>query len=468
MSLLLEALKKAEKAKEDAQRQTGRPTTGDAGLQLEMEPAADAKHVFTRDELPSIASGVDITSEDLGAAPPPPPAAAPPRPAPEAPPPRAATRASTAAPEPAPEARAAAKKVFEAKFKEPNPKLPFYIVMGLLGAFAVGTIVYFWYQLRPPPPLVNPNPPKNPAEQVVNVPDTTPAPSAAPKPAASAPAAEIPGLPDSKSATPASSVTAPTSTTTSSAAPAGAPPPPRAPIASEAPPTPSAAPAPRVATTPPARPAPAPAPAAASPRGERAPVATRKPAPAVDPNVDAGYQAYQAGDLAAARTGYERALRTDPGNRDALLGLAAVETRAQNAVAAEALYRRVLRADPRDSHALAGLLSLRPDSADPVATESRIKSMIANEPDSATLQFTLGAQYAQQARWPEAQQAFFKALAADPENPDFAYNLAVSLDHLRQPKLALEYYRRALALAEKRGAAFDRAAAQARAQELGR
>lgn len=197
-------------------------------------------------------------------------------------------------------------------------------------------------------------------------------------------------------------------------------------------------------------------------------MATRKPAPAIDPNVDAGYQAYQAGDLAAARTGYERALATDPGNRDALLGLAAVETRAQNTAAAEALYRRVLRADPRDPHAQAGLLSLRPDSADPIATESRIKSLIANEPDSAALQFTLGGQYAQQGRWPEAQQAYFKAFAADPENPDFAYNLAVSLDHLRQPKLALEYYRRAIALAEKRGAAFDRAAAQARAQELGR
>ena len=45
-----------------------------------------------------------------------------------------------------------------------------------------------------------------------------------------------------------------------------------------------------------------------------------------------------------------------------------------------------------------------------------------------------------------------------PTNADFAYNLAVSLDQLRQPKLALEYYRRALALAETRGARFDLAA----------
>ena len=41
------------------------------------------------------------------------------------------------------------------------------------------------------------------------------------------------------------------------------------------------------------------------------------------------------------------------------------------------------------------------------------------------------------------------AFAAEPSNPDFAYNLAVSLDHLRQPKQALEYYTRAVALARR-------------------
>jgi hypothetical protein len=44
----------------------------------------------------------------------------------------------------------------------------------------------------------------------------------------------------------------------------------------------------------------------------------------------------------------------------------------------------------------------------------------------------------------------------------------VSLEHLRQPKLALEYYRRALALAKTRGASFDLAAAESRVAQLGR
>jgi tetratricopeptide (TPR) repeat protein len=94
--------------------------------------------------------------------------------------------------------------------------------------------------------------------------------------------------------------------------------------------------------------------------------------------------------------------------------------------------------------------------------------MLAADPGAHVLQFTLGNQLAQQGRWAEAQQAFFKAFAANPDNADFAYNLAVSLDHLRQPRLALEYYQRALKLAQTRAPSFDVNAAQTRAAALGK
>ena len=84
------------------------------------------------------------------------------------------------------------------------------------------------------------------------------------------------------------------------------------------------------------------------------------------------------------------------------------------------------------------------------------------------MSFALGNQYASQRRWAEAQQAFFAAFSGDPENADYAYNLAISLDHLRQPRLALEYYQRALALAGNRPVGFNTAQAQARARDLQR
>jgi len=190
--------------------------------------------------------------------------------------------------------------------------------------------------------------------------------------------------------------------------------------------------------------------------------------PQIHPQVASGYAAYQAGDLQKARADYQQVLREEPGNRDALLGLAAVEMRAQRYDLSDSYYQRVLQNDPRDPHAQAGMLALRGNQLDPVQVESRVKTMIAGGREANVLYFTLGNQYAQQSRWAEAQQAYFKAFAADPDNPDFAFNLAVSLEQLNQPRLALEYYRRALALAEKRNANFPLESARTRVQQLSR
>ena len=175
-----------------------------------------------------------------------------------------------------------------------------------------------------------------------------------------------------------------------------------------------------------------------------------------------------AGDMERARRDYEAALGDEPGNRDALLGLAAVETRAQRLAAAENLYRRVLQIDPRDAHAQAGLLGLRAAQTDPVSAESRLKGLIASDSTESVLYFSLGNQYAQQYRWAEAQQAFAKAAAMDPENADYAYNYAVSLEQMKQPAAAVQQYRRALTLGLRRTSSFDPATAQARVQALSR
>jgi tetratricopeptide (TPR) repeat protein len=204
---------------------------------------------------------------------------------------------------------------------------------------------------------------------------------------------------------------------------------------------------------------------AATPEPAQA-LAVTRPAPQILPQVQSGYAAFTAGDMKLAREGYEAALREEPGNRDALLGIAAIDVRAGRLEAAEGVYLRLLRADPRDPHAQAGLLGLRATRLDPLAAESRVKSLLAADPGAHVLHFTLGNQLAQQGRWPEAQQQYFKAFSAEPDQPDFAFNLAVSLDNLRQYKLAKQYYDRAIALAEKRGAGFDLGKARERSKQL--
>jgi Flp pilus assembly protein TadD len=437
MSLLLEALKKAEKAKEEAQRRSrgdGAPAEP-APPPAEPEPLAEPAPLIARDELPEVRQPLALEDE-----PPPAPKAAP---APPPPPRRAEPRPDPQAGEREAQ-RNSARKVFEAKFKEPNPRLPFFITLGALGVFAVGTVIYFWLQLRPAPALANTNPPRPSNETQIAAADLKPTPTVVP----SAPASAIPGLP--ASATPAAPAPAPLKPAV------------QLPIAPVTPPV--------AALRPPEKPLiPAP-PRPAVPARPAAPaeISTTRQAPQVHPNIATGYAAYLAGDLATARTEYEKALKEEPANRDALLGLAALDVRAARFESAEAAYLRLLQADPRDSHAAAALLALRAGRGDPVNAESRVKTMLADAPGAHVLNFTLGNQLAQQGRWAEAQQEYFKAFAAEPDNADFAYNLAVSLDHLRQPKLALEYYQRAIALAKARGARFDLAAAEARAAQLSR
>ena len=172
--------------------------------------------------------------------------------------------------------------------------------------------------------------------------------------------------------------------------------------------------------------------------------------------LEGAYQAYNAGDMAKALGDYQQVLRSNPDSRDALLGLAAVETQAKRYDIAESYFTRLLELDPRDALAQAGLIGLH-GQLDPQAAESRLKSMIAAQPEASFLHFTLGNQFAAQGRWEEAQQAYFRAYTGDPENADFAYNLAISLDRMHQPQPALEYYRRALALALSHPASFDKA-----------
>ena len=154
------------------------------------------------------------------------------------------------------------------------------------------------------------------------------------------------------------------------------------------------------------------------------------------------YEAYQAGNDMLALERYNEVLAIDPGNRNALLGRAAINVQNDNGGAAIRDYRTLLLANPKDSLAMASLLAVANFS--PRATETQLKLMIRDEPESPYLNFALANAYGAQNRWQEAQGHYFVALEHNPGNPNYAYNLAVSLEHISQPKAAISFYRRAL------------------------
>lgn len=185
----------------------------------------------------------------------------------------------------------------------------------------------------------------------------------------------------------------------------------------------------------------------------------------IDPLLGRGYQAYRQGDLAAAETAYRDLLSRDKRNPDALLGQALVHLRQGRPEEALALLDRLLAAEPRHGTALALTAGLRP-TADPVQGESRLKLLLADQADTHALHFALGNLYARQRRWDDARQAYTQAAAVETGNPDYLFNLAVSLEHLRQPLLARHYYRQALAAGENQPANFDRGLAAQRLERL--
>ncbi len=189
--------------------------------------------------------------------------------------------------------------------------------------------------------------------------------------------------------------------------------------------------------------------------------------PEINPDLTQGYQALQEGRLEAAQATYRRLLQQEPRNMDALLGMAAVAARSGNPGEAGRLYLRALDVEPKNAFAQAGLLNLL-GSADPAGSEAKLKRLLADQP-SAFLYFALGNLYAAEGRWPDAQQAYFQAHHLASANPDYAFNLAVSLEHINQPRPALTYYQRALQLLGRDGmATFDRAAVETRIVQLKR
>ena len=188
-------------------------------------------------------------------------------------------------------------------------------------------------------------------------------------------------------------------------------------------------------------------------------------APRISPEVSQGYDALKRGDAAAARKFYEAAVASDPTSLDAQLGLATAAARTGDRETAVRHYRRTLALDPKNPSAVAGLAALA-DFSRPAGLEEQLRADITRYPQSPALQFTLGNLYASQSRWTEAQAAYFEAYRLDPESADLSYNLAVSLDHLGQAKLASDFYQRALAAARGQAALFDKGQVSRRIAEL--
>ena len=444
MSLLMDALRRAEEAKRKASA-NARPTATVPSelrldpLQPETPASREATETVEEQPLSSLDAGFDALQTGRAS-----------RTSPSAPTKAAAAVANSRANFESQQAdeRSAARNLFAVK-QTPRSRTSLWLFLGLVCVATMAIGGYFWWQLqsisggtlvaptavaRPP---AYPMPATQPAQPLAAQP-TQPA-----QPPTSTPPGSLEGAAEVRGELP----------------PAGTP---AAEARQRSAPT-SRLPDPSVTTSAAVkRPSgePASRPRAAAP-GVFQPSSSKQQAQ----TLDKAYDAWLSDRLDEAHHGYEQVLRRDPRNADALLGLAVIASQRGNAERAQTLYLQVLESDPGNVTAQAALINMRGQSS-AARSESRLKTLIAKQPDSAALFFALGNLYAGQSRWSEAQQAYFQSYSLEPGNADHVFNVAVSLDQLRQKKLAVQYYRMALTAAETSPSAFDKNAAAQRIVDL--
>ena len=182
-------------------------------------------------------------------------------------------------------------------------------------------------------------------------------------------------------------------------------------------------------------------------------------------SINRAYQAYWQGEDALAESLYRGVLRREPKAREALLGLASLAMRREDIATAMHHYQEILRLFPQDRVARSALLQKK-NGPHVGLDKHQIETLLQEFPNASYLNFSIGNLYAAQSQWSLARVAYLRALRADSTNPDYAFNVAVSLEHLHQPGVALHFYKSALGFARLRSATFVREAAKHRVQVL--
>ncbi len=143
---------------------------------------------------------------------------------------------------------------------------------------------------------------------------------------------------------------------------------------------------------------------------------------------------------------YEQLLRNNPKDRLALLGRAAALQKLGRSLLAISAYEDVLSAFPNDEWAMVNLLGLISVQT-PERALAQLERLQRLNPQTALLPAQIGMVQMAQGNFEMAVRSLDRAIALDPENAKYIFNLAVVYDKWGQPQNALRYYRQCLEMA---------------------
>lgn len=154
------------------------------------------------------------------------------------------------------------------------------------------------------------------------------------------------------------------------------------------------------------------------------------------------------GQPAAAQQIYAGILRNAPNDRLALLGRAAAFQRMLRTNEAVAAYEAVLAAYPGDEWALTNLLALLSGQNSTQAL-AQLQRLIRLNPEKALVPAQVGMIHLARGEYEPAARHLEKAVALEPKNAKYIFNLAVVYDKWGQSEQALRFYAQCLDLAAR-------------------
>lgn len=343
----------------------------------------------------------------------------------------------------------------------------------VLAVAIIAGVLFLSPQEPPRPQVAALTPPAAPKSVVTAVPSAAPETPvetpAAPVPAAAVPAAAAPAAPAPAEAPAAQVAAAPEAAAPAASAPAPAAP---AAPAAVAPPAPAAEPAvaqaapaaPAAAASDSAARPVAPKPAVISPgsplqalnppiaitRAEAAlsggvgnAVQVREVSQDARNDVGAGYNALLRGEYDTALGFYDRALEKEPTSMLALLGRGASLQKLRKFDEAQVSYERALKIDPDNREALTNVTAIIGERA-PTEGLNRLLELEKTYPAFSPIKAQIGLIYAKSGKMEPALDYLRRATILTPDSAMYQYSLALVMDHLGMTEQAIAAYAQVL------------------------
>jgi len=161
-------------------------------------------------------------------------------------------------------------------------------------------------------------------------------------------------------------------------------------------------------------------------------------------NVGAGYNALVRGAYDMALGFYDRALKDEPTSVLALLGRGAALQKLGNREEAHASYEKVLKVDPGNREALSNLTVILGERS-PNEALTQLLDLEKQYPSFSPVKAQIGLTYAKMGSMPAALEYLGRAIMISPDSVMYQYNMALVLDHLGRREQAIASYETVLA-----------------------